>query len=226
MRRQIDITEPNTLNVGLYAGASGCGLVATLRSEGGVTEVLAVAGDDGWMLLAQALDALQGVGTQALIFTNHAKIAAALQQPSQPPAPDEWVEIDGWGKVGYGGNVHHWTCLRLLTQYGSAFRVFSVPADKLKRAGEVYAKRSSIDSASAFAAVVAGRAAEGAAGGGGGVQPSLFSAAAASEGWERIASLLDGATKPRIRHDRSNDGSGKKRTVQSRGRQARKASAG
>jgi hypothetical protein len=213
MRKKIDITEPNTLNVGLYAGQDGCGLVATLRKESGVVELLAVAGGDGWALLAQALEVLHGTGKQVVIFTNHAEIADALQHPSRPPAPDKWVEIKGWGKVGYGGNVHHWACLRMLTQYGSAWKVFSVPANKLKRAGDVYAKRNSIDSAGAFAAIVAGRAAEGKTKGDGGVQPSLPSATRATKGWHHVVSLLGSADRPGLRHAGSDDGPGQAEAV-------------
>lgn len=143
MKKPIDVTLPQTLNIGLYAGKHGCTVYSTLRQDDGtiLEDVYMDHGTDPWIALHDALDELQVLKAwRVAIFTNDAAVHEALSSPQVAPEPDKEVKDKRFGLVRYGGRAAHWLALICLTEYcrWGGWSVFLVSGDKLKRAKDYY----------------------------------------------------------------------------------------
>ncbi|MBI1296685.1 hypothetical protein GC175_17150 [bacterium] len=123
----------------------GAAVTASVRTRTGslLEEVIAVTAAVAWEALAKGLTeaAMLGVGS-IVLFTNSPTVLNSLYPEFKGPSPqpvrgEDWHKMnDGWVKVPWGGDSHHWDVLRYLAGYPNR-NVVQVRPDQLQKAKEM-----------------------------------------------------------------------------------------
>lgn len=196
--RQLDLKAEGVTSIGLYVGAEGAALVLTIRRNGRAEEVLTLRDSQPWTILAKALS----IPSSKLValYTNDRDVWRNLTPPYPAPVPDKSQQVRSWGQVRYGGNEHHWECLRALATV--RFEAILVDGSLLKRARSIY-DASDINYRNTITDNIAGSASCPQEGGDGNVRESVPAKTYTAEERRLAQLMLGGKNRQGTRHPAS-----------------------